>query len=518
MVSKVASHDRRNGVYYTPSELSNYLAAPLIDKSKLSVFDPAYGGGSLLLAAEKIHEWKFGKKQSRNLRLFGCDIIPVNGLLKHLPDSNLVAQDFFEYSEDYKFDVILTNPPYVRHHYLSSDKISAYKSLLAQCCCLSRMSDLWAYFMVKSVIHLRNNGAIGAILPWSFLHAEYARDLREWLSNRFREIRLLVVRQPYFKKANERVVIAWLQGYGEFCRSLSVAGIDTIQDSTNYTELSLNQWLSKKVVFSPNGDIDGLLKSFSDDFGFANLGDYADVKVGVVTGANNFFTLAKSKAECAGFKKDNMIPVMTDSRELSGFLASENIRAKVLLSITKSVNRKTKDYILQGEKKQIHQRYHPRHRNPWYALKIGPTPNAFYPYRISKYPYLIENDIRAQSTNSVHRVYFKDLSKTQIRWLQVSSLSAYSQLSVEINSRVYGKGVLKIEPSSLRKTLVFQSDNRNINSVYSLLCEQLKERNRKEAVSTATRFITAELGIPTSISSLAEEYLYEMQARRLDSF
>ena len=42
-----------------------------------------------------------------------------------------------------------------------------------------------------------------------------------------------------------------------------------------------------------------------------------------------------------------------------------------------------------------------------------------------------------------------------IKWIQLSMLSSISQLSIEISSRTYGSGVLKIEPSAAKKILVF---------------------------------------------------------------
>jgi len=65
---------------------------PLINGKTTSVFDPAYGEGSLLLAAENIAN---GDSATRQLAFFGCDRAPINGLLQHLPSSNLMEVDFF---------------------------------------------------------------------------------------------------------------------------------------------------------------------------------------------------------------------------------------------------------------------------------------------------------------------------------------------------------------------------------------------------------------------------------------
>jgi type I restriction-modification system DNA methylase subunit len=80
------NHHRKHGIYYTPSVLADYLAAPLITDAGVKILDPAYGEGALLLAAERQYHRKF---PNSSLHLFGCDIKPVNGLLRHLPEANL---------------------------------------------------------------------------------------------------------------------------------------------------------------------------------------------------------------------------------------------------------------------------------------------------------------------------------------------------------------------------------------------------------------------------------------------
>ncbi len=116
---------RKNGIYYTPEKLAKYLAEPLIDGSTMRVFDPAYGEGALLLAAESIFKEKFVTNET--LELFGTDIHPINGLLSHLPEANLKQQDFFNLEYNLKFDTILSNPPYVRHQSQSRELIKEYR-------------------------------------------------------------------------------------------------------------------------------------------------------------------------------------------------------------------------------------------------------------------------------------------------------------------------------------------------------------------------------------------------------
>ena len=166
---------KKNGIYYTPRILAEYLAKPLITADTQSILDPAYGEGALLLAVERLYKESGSNK---DIQLFGCDIKPVNGLLKHLPEANLKETDFFEYSLDNRFHTILMNPPYVRHHIQNTEKIESYRIAHSYLSIVNNNADLWAFFLVKAVCHLHKDGNLGAILPWAFLQADYARPLR----------------------------------------------------------------------------------------------------------------------------------------------------------------------------------------------------------------------------------------------------------------------------------------------------------------------------------------------------
>lgn len=110
---------RKDGIFYTPPELADYLVKPFSGTGNISILDPAYGDGALLLSAERILH---NQQNPVTIEVFGCDTKPVNGLLKHLPEANLQKLDFFDYPTTKKHSLILTNPPYVRHHYQDNKK------------------------------------------------------------------------------------------------------------------------------------------------------------------------------------------------------------------------------------------------------------------------------------------------------------------------------------------------------------------------------------------------------------
>jgi adenine-specific DNA methylase len=506
---------RKNGIYYTPSHLAEFLVKPLLKNQNIKIFDPAYGEGSLLLAAESILHNKLSVKKTGPL-LYGCDREPVNGLVKHLPDSNLVKQDFFNYPIEQTFDLILMNPPYVRHHLISDAKRMKYQKTITSTCRLKASSDLWAYFLVKAVGHLRKGGSIGAILPWSLLQAEYAQEIRKWLAERFSNIKLLALGTDYFDEAQERVILVWLRNFGAPVRSIKVAFSQHLGDKIEYLKIDKRNWESHNVIISRRHNIEEILETYVKKYNFNKLADVADVKIGVVTGCDDFFILSKSELKHHGLSKKNTVPIITSSKGFSGLFFNGNQPSQYLLLMSRSCYQNYRRYISKGIKAKYHLRTHSTRRKPWYGVKPGNAPDAFFPYRASQIPYLVTNTHGVQCTNSIHRIYYKGLSDYERKWVQLSLLSIPGQLSIEAYSKSYGGGLLKIEPNSLKNSIVHSSDDPSIESVYSRISKLLSNGHKVEAMKAASDFVNGKLGISELFSLQASAALEELQKRRLE--
>lgn len=512
MGNRTVSDVRKNGIYYTPSLLALALVEPLVTNQNLRIIDPAYGDGALILAAEQVLSEKHQSKKRSNL--FGCDLSPLSDKTQHLPTSNLVKCDFFEYPATGKFDVVLMNPPYVRHHYLHKDKISHYQNVIKEVFQLKRTSDLWAYFIVKATTHLKYNGSLGAILPWSFLHAEYSVELRKWLTSLFREIKVLALGANLFNDAKERVVLVWMKGYGNTNKNIFIGTANDPNDHVKYHSISKEYFTRNRVSISFSNDALEVMEKYKSQYGFDNFGEYADISIGVVTGADHFFIKHEDELNAMRLDVNGKMPIFTNSTQLCGFSINGNMPDRRLILITEDNASKFKDYIKAGEAEHYHLRAHSKRRDPWYVVRMGNIPDAFFPYRVSLIPYLVLNSCNIQCTNSIHRIYFKKIKPTEKKWIQVSLLSIPGQLSLEANSRVYGSGVLKIEPSSLKRAICFSSKGRSIDGVYNQISRLLQINNRKEAMRVATDFIEESLGIDRRLSIQAKTVYEELLSSR----
>lgn len=504
---------RRNGKYYTPELLAECLAKPLIRETTKFVFDPAYGDGALLLAADRI-----AQKQPINsfIELYGCDKAPVNGLLQKIPASQLVKENFFRYKPEKKFDVILMNPPYVRHHLMSESAWSLYQKATNKILQLNSYSDLWAYFLIKATQHLKKSGSIGAILPWSFLQAEYAQMVRVWLANNFGRIKVLALGASYFDAASERVLLLWLEDYGTSAKEIRYGYSYQIDPKIGYFSIDKKAWEAQAVAVSSKESVESILQTYIDKHSFARLRSFAEVKIGVVTGADEYFIVRQEQVNELNLPVKYLVPILKSSREFNGLIMNGIFHPHRLLVFHPSIIGKVHHYVRIGKKMGYDQRSHSRRRNPWFFVDPGAPPDAFFPCRCSHTPYFVVNNHKVQCTNSIHRIYFYNrLSEEQMKWLQITSLSVPGQLSIEAYSKVYGEGVLKIEPKSLKEAIVHISERRIPQKIYTQILNLIRSNQRKEAVEVATRFVDSVLEIPKELSNNARLILSELQARRI---
>jgi len=504
---------RRNGKYYTPKTLAEFLVKPLIRSTTRSVLDPAYGDGALLLAVDKVsHEKGFHPF----VQLYGCDKAPVNGLLQMIPASQLVKENFFRYKPEKKFDLVLMNPPYVRHHFMSESAWSLYQKTTTEILQLNSYSDLWAYFLIKATQHLKKSGNIGAILPWAFLQAEYAQNIRVWLANNFGRIKVLALGSNYFDAASERVLLLWLENYGERVEEISYGYSYQIEHEINYYKINKESWEAPAVVVSEKNDIEAILQTYTNSYGFVRFNSLANVRIGVVTGADEFFIVNKNNADELDLPDECLIPILKSFREFEGSNMNGRTLTNMLLLFSKSNSREVQRYLRAGRKKGFHRRSHSVRRKPWYCVNPGEKPDAFFPYRCSHTPYLMINNRNIQCTNSIHRIYFDEtVSESQIKWIQLTLLSVPGQLSLEANSRVYGEGVLKIEPRSLSNAIVHKGKGRLSAKDYKHVSKLLATNQKEEAVKLATEIVNDILEIPLDLSDSARIVLAELKNRRL---
>ena len=239
---------RRRGQVFTPEGIVREMLA--LRQNKGSVLEPACGEGAFL---KKLRE------SDPPEAVLGLELDPS------LPAGKGVWRgDFFAFPLKNQFDTVIGNPPYVRHQ----DILPETKRLLPRFCpagWFDRRSNLYLFFIAKSMAHLRRGGELIFITPRDFLKATAARRLnselyRQGSVTHYRELGDLPVFRGYAPSC-----AIWRWEKGRLDRRMPGG----------------QGW------FSHSG---GQLWFGLRRKGRRRLADLFDVKVGAVSGADRIFT------------------------------------------------------------------------------------------------------------------------------------------------------------------------------------------------------------------------------------
>jgi len=219
----------------------------------------------------------------------------------------------------------------------------------------------------------------------------------------------------------------------------------------------------KWTQFYLSGDQIKSLRNLTDKQGVMNIGDFAKVNVGVVTGRNSFFCLSEAEATARDLNEFTM-PLVSRSNFLRSTnfhigdfgTVSENSKTR-LLAVSSDFDLKDssalREYVELGEAENVHTGYKCRIRKPWWSVPSTQKPDGFMLRQISKTLLLSANHAGATSTDTVHRVFMQNHEAT-VDQLSVASLSTLSAFSAEVAGRSYGGGVLELEPREAQKVLI----------------------------------------------------------------
>jgi adenine-specific DNA methylase len=496
-----------NGIFYTPEAVAKELAIGvnkrLTKQTKLRILDPSSGAGALLRAVE---EQVDGKHE-----FHGCDVFQSPEFPKG-KNWKFKQSDFFEYEGSNKFNVIVTNPPYIQYGRLSVQTRDSLYQRYSKDLSIHKNSDLWLYFILKSISHLISGGILAAVIPWSFLEADFAHKFRTWLASQFGSINVLVLRDRHFETTEKRVLLLWLSNYGHEAKSIKIGFSENVEHEHNYIDVDSSAWSSAGLMANIGFQTESLLAQAAASK-FQNLSAYASVHIGVVTGANAFFILEKKRARELGFGENATIPILTTTDDLQS-LDTISGKGKVLIQFPRLSKRRS-SYIESGAELKLPERSHCERREVWYDVDPGVVPDAIFTYRVSTIPYMALNSSKTQCTNTLHKIFFnEDVTDDQKKWITLSILSSVAQLSLEHHGRHYGNGILKIEPSALKNALVYATTKKMPATQFEAVSQLLKNGHKEKASEMATSILRKHINLSDDYWDQVKATLTAIRIRR----
>lgn len=204
------------GSVYTPPDFAQFLSSWAIRHSEDKILDIGIGEGVFTFAAYD-HLISLGAShEDAQQQVFGAEIDVATYIRfqeiaqnKNIHFDNLKHADFFE--TDFPLvDAIIGNPPYVRRTYIEDIDVIRQRvvtnNLLVSELNLSRMTDMYIYFLLHALPLLKPSGRLAVITADSWMNASYGEEFKKYLQCYFNIERLITLDQRVFLNAQVKPV------------------------------------------------------------------------------------------------------------------------------------------------------------------------------------------------------------------------------------------------------------------------------------------------------------------------
>jgi adenine-specific DNA methylase len=491
------------GAFYTDIQVADFLVWWAVRSAHDSVMDPCFGGGVFLRSACTRLNILGGQPTNQ---VFGVEIDP--NVYTKIADElsatfgvdkrNLLLSDFFDVNlgNMRQVDAIVGNPPFIRYQRFSGDaRKRALRCAANQGIRLSELSSSWAPFLIHSVAMIKQGGRLAMVIPVEIGHAAYALPVLDYLYRSFGQVTFLTFQKRLFPDLNEDTLLLLAENKGSHTSQFlwrDVPDVSLLGDIQKLNSLPLlatssinaqgisrgHERLIEYVIPKKARELYRELKSLTLT---KNLGELADVGIGYVTGANDFFHLGFQEAQFWGIPDSFLRPAIRRSRALLGLrLTSEDWcsalkdgEAGYLLYIEAETNLpdSVRRYLAFGEQQGVSKTYKCRTRSPWFRVPHVYLPDALLSYMSGMVPRLVANDAGVVTPNSLHVLRLR--IGTHVTGDAIATLwqTSLTRLSVEIEGHALGGGMLKLEPTEAENVLV--ASPKVENDVLLALCEDL---------------------------------------------
>ena len=468
------------GQFATPTLLArdilNYAKTLLPRHQKIRFLDPAFGTGSFYSAL--LHSFP----SSRISAADGYEIDEGYGqeasrLWSHTP-LKLHLEDFTkatpQKSDRQKANLLICNPPYVRHHHLLSEEKVRLQALARETTGvrLSGLAGFYCYFLCLSEAWLVRNGLAGWLIPSEFMDVNYGQEVKKYLLNRVSLVRVhrFDPDEVQFNDALVSSAVLWFRKaqpephhkveftYGGTLAKPRVSKLipsRLLRNTPKWTRFPMASTISRL-----NGRP-------------IKMGDLFEVKRGIATGANGFFIITQQQVAEKQLPKECLKPILPSPRHLpadevmADADGSPLLKQKLFVLTCNLPEHEVRTrfpalraYLQVGIKAGIKERYLCKYREPWYAQEERTAARLLCTYMgrqgTNGKPFrFILNHSKAIVANvylllypkpKLQRILDEEPGLLRKLWQALSNVPTKMLIA---EGRVYGGGLYKLEPKEL---------------------------------------------------------------------
>lgn len=479
---KSALERNKLGQFATPTALAREIVAHgarLLGDQPIEFLDPAIGTGSFYSALSA----SVSADRIRSALGFEIDphyADPAQKLWKgHALEMRLSDFTKVEPSVSELANLIICNPPYVRHHHIGKNVKEGLQTRTEAACgvCINGLSGLYCYFLGLAHRWMKPEGIAGWLIPSEFMDVNYGQQLKQYLLTK---VELLHIHRfdpadAQFTDALVSSAVVWIRNkrpsaghsvrftFGGTLANPVVARdvqIDELRSESKWTRYPLAQAASHKSSVT--------------------LGDLFTISRGIATGDNSFFIMTPDQIAERELPMECFTPVLPSTRYIEGNeiqadeVGNPIVGKQLFLLDTKLPEEQIAArypalwaYLQTGRRGEtpVAERYLCRNKKLWYAQENRPAAPILCTYmgrsRQGTKPFrFILNHSKATACNVYLMLYPRaTLAKAIARepallrkiWTFLNEISAEE---LQGNGRVYGGGLHKLEPKELRNVSV----------------------------------------------------------------